>query len=78
MHQQQHKQSSSAHHSFFASDLHPPTVSNWYGVEIESGDRDHAPIIPDYRTLNNSLALRTHRQTTSRTSSRHGDIGGYR
>lgn len=27
---------------------------------FESGDGDLAPIIPDYRTVNNSLALRTH------------------
>lgn len=27
---------------------------------FESGDRDLAPIIPDYWTINNSLALRTH------------------
>ena len=51
---------SSVHHSFFASDLHQPTFWNGHGVDIESDHGDHAPIIPDYRTLNNLLALRTY------------------
>jgi hypothetical protein len=63
MHQQQHKQSSSAHHSFFADDLHQPAAWNCHGVDIElsDGSTHHVPgVLPVYRALDRSLALQTH------------------